>query len=96
MQVVHAQLNITMHRLSLSMRVKDLPTICIRIIAIVAAPATQTIVTFIGHIILASGELLGTQSPKPESFRTKWCFGIVRFQLGFGAEIHRTLHTARW
>jgi len=64
------------------MRVKELPTICIGIMAIVAAPATRTIVTFIGHIILASGELQGTQSPKVEIFPGKWGFGIVKVQVG--------------
>jgi len=69
--VVHAGPDITMHRLSLGMRVKELPTICIGMIAIVVVPATQTIVTFIGHIIPSSGELHGTQSPKVETFPTK-------------------------
>ena len=80
--MVHAGPDITMHRLSLAMRVKALPTICIGMIAIVAAPATRTIVTFIGHIILSSGELQGTQSPKVEIFPTKWGFGIVKVQVG--------------
>ena len=80
--MVHAGPDITMHRLSLGMRVKELPTICIGMIAIVAAPATRTIVTFIGHIILSSGELQGTQSPKVEIFPTKWGFGIVKVQVG--------------
>jgi len=70
-----------MHRLSRGMRVKELPTICIGMIAIVAAPATQTIVTFIGHIILVSGELQGTQSPKVEILPTKSGFGIVKVQV---------------
>jgi len=39
------------------MTVKELPTIGIGIIANVAAPATQTIATFVGHIILSSGAL---------------------------------------
>ena len=39
------------------MTVKELPTIGIGIIAIVAAPATQTIATLVEHIILSSGEL---------------------------------------
>jgi len=80
--VVHPGLDITMHRLSLSMRLKELPTICIGMIAIVAGPGTRTIVTFIGHIILLSGELQGTQSPKVEIFPTKWGFGIVKVQVG--------------
>jgi len=69
--VVHAGPDLTMHRLSLRMRVKELPRICIGMIAIVAAPATLTIVTFIGHIILSSGELQGTQSPKVAIFPMK-------------------------
>jgi len=77
-----AEPDITMHRLSLGMRVKELPTICIGMIAIVAAPATRTIVTFIGDIILSSGELQGTQSPKVEIFPTRWGFGIVKVQVG--------------
>ena len=60
-----------MHRLLLGMRVKELPTICIAMIAIVAAPATWTIVTFTGHMILPSGELQVTQSPQLEIFPTK-------------------------
>ena len=62
------------------MRVKELPTICIGLIAIVAAPATWTMVTFIGHKILLSGELQPTQCPKVEIFPTKWGFGIVKVQ----------------
>jgi len=50
-------------------------------IAIVAAPATRTMVTFIGHIILLSGELQGTQSPKVEIFPTQWGVGIVKVQV---------------
>jgi len=80
--VVHAGQDITMHRLSHGMRVKELSMICIGMIAIVAAPATWTIVTFIGHIILSSGELQGTPSPKVETFPTKWGFGIVKVQVG--------------
>ena len=57
--MVHTGPDITMHRLSLGMRVQELPTIFIGMIAIVAALATQTIVTFIGHIIMSSGELEG-------------------------------------
>jgi len=71
-----------MHRLSLGMRVKELRTISIGMIAIVAAPAIQTFVTFIGHIILSSGELQGTQTPRVEIFPTKWGFGIVKVQVG--------------
>jgi len=59
-QAVDARPAITMHRLSLGMTVKELPTISIGIIAIVATPATQTIATLVGHIILSSGELDGT------------------------------------
>jgi len=80
--VVHAGPDITMHRLSLGMTVKEWPTICIGMIAIVAAPATRTIVTFIGHIIPPSRELQGTQSPKVEIFPTKWGFGIMKVQVG--------------
>ena len=76
--MVHAKPDMTMHRLSLGMRVKELPTICIGMIAIVAAPATLTIVPFIGHLILSSGELQGTQSPMGENFSTKWGLGIVK------------------
>jgi len=56
-EVVDARPDITMHRLSLSMTVKELPMIGIGIIAIVATPAMQTIATLVGHIILSSGEL---------------------------------------
>jgi len=49
-----------MHRLSLGMTVKELPTLGIGIITIVAAPATQTIATLVAHIILSAGELVGT------------------------------------
>jgi len=80
--VVHARRDITMHRLSLGMRVKELPTICIGMIAIVATPATRTIVTFIGHIILSSGQLHRTHSLKVEIFPTKWGFGIAMVQVG--------------
>jgi len=41
------------------MTVKELPTIGIGIMAIVAAPATQTIAPLVGHIIQSSGELDG-------------------------------------
>jgi len=41
------------------MTVKELPMIGIGNIAIVAAPAMQTIATLIGHIIQSSGELNG-------------------------------------
>jgi len=82
--VVHAGQDITMHRLSLGMREKELPMICIQVgmIAIMVAPAIRTIVTFIRHMILSSGELQGTQSPKVEIFPTQWGFGIVRVQVG--------------
>ena len=80
--MVNAGPDITMYRLSLGMRVKELPTISIGMIAIVAVPATRTIVTFIGHLILSSGELQGTQSPKVEIFPMKWAFGIVKVQVG--------------
>ena len=80
--MVHAGPDITMHRLSLGVRVKELPTICIGMIAILEAPATLTIVTFIGHIILSSGELQGRQSPKVEIFPMKGGFGIVKVQVG--------------
>ena len=50
-------------------------------IAIVAAPATWIIVTFIRHIILSSGELQETQSPKVEICPTKSGFGIVMVQV---------------
>jgi len=80
--VVHAGPDITMHRLSLGMRVKELPTICIGMMAILVGPATRPIVTFIGHIILSSEELQGTQTPKVEIFPTKWGFGIVNVQVG--------------
>jgi len=49
-----------MDRLSLGMTVKELPTICMGIIAIVAAATTQTIATLVGRIILSAGELDGT------------------------------------
>ena len=42
------------------MTVQELPKIAIGIIAIVAAPATQTITTLVRHLILSSGELDGT------------------------------------
>jgi len=71
-----------MLRLSRGMRVKELTKICIGMIAMVAAPATQTIATCIGDIVLSSGELQGRQSPKVEIFPTKWGFGIVKVQVG--------------
>jgi len=80
--VVHARTDITMYRLSLGTRVKELPTICIGMIAIMAVPATRTIVTFIGYMILSSGELQETQSPKVETFPMKWGFRIVKVQVG--------------
>ena len=59
-QGVDARPDITMHRLSLGMTVKELPMIGIGIIALLATPATQTIATLVGHIIRSSGELDGT------------------------------------
>ena len=79
--MVHAGPDITMHRQSRGMSVKIFPTICIGMIGIVAAAATRTIVTFIGHIILSSEELQGTQSPTVEIFPPKWGFGIVKVQV---------------
>jgi len=61
-QAIDGRPDITMHTLSLGMRVKELPTIDIVIIAIVAVPATPTIATLVGHIILLSGELDGTSN----------------------------------
>ena len=69
--MVHAGPDITIHRLSLGMRVKELPAIFIGMIALEAAPATRTIVRFIVHIILSSGEQQATQSPKVEIIPTK-------------------------
>jgi len=69
-----------MHRLSLGMTVKALPTIGIGIIAIVPAPATQTIATLVGHIILSSGELDATSDAGDCS--TKYGFAIVKPQVG--------------
>jgi len=63
-QVVHAGPDISMHRLSLGMRVKELAIFCIGIIPIVAGPPTWTIVTLIAHIIRSSEELHGTLSQK--------------------------------
>jgi len=57
---VDARPDITMDRLSLGMTVKELPKLGIGIIAIVAALATRTIATLVGHNILSSGELDGT------------------------------------
>ena len=68
-QAVDARPDITMDRLSRGMTVKELPTIGIGIIAFVAAPATQTIPTLVGHIILSSGELEGTSDAR--DFPTK-------------------------
>ena len=59
-QAVDARPDITMHRLSLSVTVKELATIGIGNIAIVAVPVTQTIATFVGQIIRSSHELDGT------------------------------------
>jgi len=53
-QAVDARPDITMHRLSRGMTVKELPTISIGIIAIVAVPATHKIGTLVGHIIRSS------------------------------------------
>jgi len=80
--VVHAGPDITMHRLLLAMTVKELPTSCIGMIVIMVVPATRTIMTFMGHIILSSGELQGPQSPKVEIVPTKSAFGIVKVQVG--------------
>jgi len=74
-----------MHRLSLGMRVKELPMICIGMITIVAVPATRTIVTLIGHIILSSEELQGTQGPKVAILPKKSGFGIVKVHVGLGS-----------
>jgi len=62
------------------MTVKELPPIGIAMIAIVAAPATQTIATLVGHIILSSGELDGTSYAG--DFPTKSGFEIVKPQVG--------------
>jgi len=70
-----------MDRLSLGMRVKELPAICIEIIAIVVGPATWRIVTFMGHI-LSSGELQERQCPKVAIFPPQWGFGILKVQVG--------------
>ena len=80
--VVDARLDLTMHTLSLGLRVNELPTIYVGMIPIVAAAPKRIIVTFIGHIILLSGELQATQSPKVEIFPTKWAFGIMKVQVG--------------
>jgi len=69
-----------MHSLSLGMTVKELLAICIGIIAIVAAPARQTIAALVGHIILSSGELDGTSDGG--DFPTKWGFAIVKPEVG--------------
>jgi len=60
--------------------VKELPTIGIGSIAIVAAPVTQTIPTLVGHIILSSGELDGMSDAGDLS--TKMGFEIVKPQVG--------------
>ena len=78
--MVHAGPDITMHRLSLGMTVKELLTIGIGIIAIVAAPTTQTIAALVGHILLSSGELDGTSDER--DFPTKYGFHIVKPQVG--------------
>jgi len=80
MEVVDAIPDRTMERLSLSMRVRELPSISIGIIAIVAAPATQTIPTLVGHIIPPAGELNGT-SDYAADFPIKLGFEIVKRQV---------------
>ena len=57
LQAVDVRRDRTIHSLSLGIRVKELPTMRIGIIAIVAAPLMQTIATLVVHIILSSGEL---------------------------------------
>ena len=79
--VLHARVHITMHRLSLGMRVKELRTKFIGMIPIVGAPTAPTIVTFIRHIILLLAELQGTQSLNLKTFPTIWGFGIVKVQV---------------
>jgi len=79
-QAVDARPDITMHRLLVGMTVKELPAIGIGIIAIVAAPTTQTIATLVGHIILSSGELDGMSDAG--HFPTKQGFAIVKPQVG--------------
>jgi len=80
MEAVDARPDITMHRLSLGMRVKELPMSGIGIIAIVGAPTTETIATFVGHIILSLGELEGKFDAG--DFPTKSGFEIVKPQVG--------------
>jgi len=70
-QVVHAGPNITMDSLLDGMRGREVPTICIGIIAFMRVPATRTILTLVGYRILSVGELQGTQSPKLEIGPTK-------------------------
>jgi len=62
-QAVHARLDITIHRLSLGMRVEELPMIGIGMIAIVAVPIRHAMVICIGHIIVLSGEYKAMQRP---------------------------------
>ena len=81
-QAVDARPDISIHRISLGMRGKELPTMCIEMIAMVAGTATQMIITFIGHIIILSGELPVMQSPKREIFPITWGFEIVKVQVG--------------
>jgi len=69
-----------MHRLSLGMTVKEWPTMGMGIIAFVAAPATQTIATLVGHMILSLGELDGTSDAG--DFPTKYWFEILKPQVG--------------
>jgi len=83
-QAVHPRPDINMHMLLLSIRVEELRMICISIIAIVAGTGTPTIVTFIQHSILFSGQLQETQSPKLVVLTTKWGFEIVKVQVGLG------------
>jgi len=56
-QAVDPSPDITMYRVSLGMRVKQLVTTSIPIIAIVEAPATQTIATLVRHVRFLSGGL---------------------------------------
>ena len=81
-QAVHPRPDINMHMLLLSIRVEELRMICISIIAIVAGTGTTTIVIFIQHSILFSGQLQVTQSPKLVVVTTKWGFEIVKVQFG--------------
>jgi len=62
------------------MTVKELSTIGIGSIAIGATPATQTMATLVGHIIMSSGELDGMSDAG--DFSTKLGFEIVKLQVG--------------